>query len=93
MIFLLTLISTIVSFVALLVALPECAEVYHRFMRGHLVECPERHQQSTVAVSPVIAASTSAIAGTLLVVRGCALWPEHKCCSRRCITQLQHQVL
>lgn len=85
----LLLISTMVSFAALLVALPQCVEVYHRFIRGHLVECPERHQQSTVTVSAGIAAGTSAIVGPILVVRGCALWPENRRCERHCVSQLR----
>lgn len=82
-------VSMLVSFVALFVALPECVQVYHRFMHGHLVECPDRHQQSTVIVSPGIAAGTSPIVGTILVVKGCAFWPENRKCRRHCVAQLR----
>jgi hypothetical protein len=91
MFFVLLAVSTMVSFVALLVALPQCAQVYHRFIRGHVVECPERHQQSTVMVSAGIAAGTSVILNPVLVVRGCALWPENKRCRRRCVAQLHSE--
>jgi hypothetical protein len=86
-------ISFLVSSAALFVALPRCVEIYHRFARGHLVECPESKRQSTVVVSPGIAAGSSAIAGPLLVVRGCALWPENRHCKRRCIAQLRRSIV
>lgn len=89
MFFMLLMISTVTSFVALLVALPQCVEVYNRFVRAHLVECPEKHQQSTVAVSAGIAAGTSALAAPMLVVKGCALWPENRRCRRHCVSQLR----
>lgn len=93
MFFVMVLISLCVSFVALLVALPACAKVYHTFLRGQLVECPENHRQATVAVSPIIAAGTSAIIPTVLFVKGCALWPEHRSCKRNCTAQLRCRMM
>lgn len=84
----LVVMSVVVSFAALLVTLPQCIEVYRQFTRGHFVECPETHQQSTIAVSAGIAAGTSAITRPVLVVTACVLWPV-KCCSRRCIAQIR----
>lgn len=89
MVVIIAAISTLVLFTALYMALPGSVEVYHRFMRNHFVECPDNHQQSTVTVSPAVAAGTSVIAGTVLFVKGCTRWPEHRGCRRHCRSQLR----
>ncbi|MFN0157142.1 MAG: hypothetical protein ACKVRP_03610 [Bacteroidota bacterium] len=78
-----------VSFAALLTVLPQSVNVYRHFARAHFVECPEKHQQSTVAISAGIAATTSAVVRPVLVVTACALWPVGRRCSRKCIAQIR----
>ena len=90
MVFTLIAISTVILLAALYKALPESMEVYHRFTRDHMVECPDNNQQSTVAISPVVAAGTSAIVGTVLVIKECTRWPEHRRCRRDCKAQLRY---
>ena len=83
------ILSTLILFAALYVALPDSVELYHRFMHGHVVDCPDRHQQSTVIVSPGIAAGSAPIVRPILVVKGCVFWPENRKCRRHCTAQLR----
>ena len=83
------LISFIVLFVALTVALPGCIETYTRCRRGHFVICPETQRQGAVALSPGLAAASSVLLTTKLHIKGCTLWPEQRPCSRRCLIQVR----
>jgi len=83
------LLSFIVLFVALTVALPGCIETYTRYRRGHFVICPETQRQGAVVLSAGLAAASSALLTTHLHVKGCTLWPEQRPCSRRCLAQVR----
>jgi hypothetical protein len=83
------LLSFIVLFVALTVALPGVVEVYTRCRRGHFVVCPETQKQGAVVVSAGLAAASSALLPTKFRIKDCTLWPEQRPCSRRCLLQVR----
>jgi hypothetical protein len=82
-------VSLTVTFLALLVSLPSCVELYHRYRRSHFVVCPENEQQGSVVVSAGLAAASSALMPIQLHIKDCTLWPEHKHCGRRCLRQIR----
>lgn len=83
-------ISFLVNFVAISIAMPTIVDTYQRYSRGKLVICPEKKQQATVAVSPRIAAVSSVlIPKDVRIVKACSLWPEMDCCHRACTAQIR----
>lgn len=84
------LLSFIVVFIALTVALPGVVEVYTRCRRGHFVVCPETQKQGAVVLSAGLAAASSAFLSTKLRIRDCTLWPEQRPCSRSCLSQVRN---
>lgn len=90
MIILLFIISFLINFIAISLAMPTIINTYQRFSRGKLVVCPEKKQQATVALSPRIAAlSAILIPREIRVVKACSLWPELDCCRRACTVQIR----
>jgi hypothetical protein len=89
MIIILFILSFLVSFLAISLALPGAVELYQRYRRSHFVVCPETQQECGVTISPLVAATSSAIMPTRLHVKECTLWPDRKPCSRRCLWQLR----
>ncbi|MDL1891592.1 hypothetical protein FBQ87_01690 [Sphingobacteriales bacterium CHB3] len=83
-------ISFLINFVAISIAMPTIVDTYQRYSRGKLVICPEKKQQATVAVSPRIAAVSSVlIPKDIRIVKACSLWPEMDCCHRACTAQIR----
>ncbi|MBX2990183.1 MAG: hypothetical protein KF749_03335 [Bacteroidetes bacterium] len=83
-------ISFLINFVAISIAMPTIVDTYQRYSRGKLVICPEKKQQATVAVSPRIAAVSSVlIPKEIRIVKACSLWPEMDCCHRACTAQIR----
>ncbi len=83
-------ISFLINFVAISIAMPTIVDTYQRYSRGKLVICPEKKQQATVAVSPKIAAVSSVlIPKDIRIVKACSLWPEMDCCHRACTAQIR----
>lgn len=88
MILLVFVLSLLVNFVAITVALPTFLHTYQRYSRGKLVVCPERRQQATVALSPKIAAISAVFAPKeIRLIKACSLWPDVHC-AKQCIAQL-----
>lgn len=82
-------VSLVVSTAAFAIILPGCADVYARFRRGRIVNCPDTNQQSTISVSAGLAAASSVFLPTRLHVRDCSLWPQRRCCARGCLRQMR----
>lgn len=83
-------ISFLINFVAISIAMPTIVDTYQRYSRGKLVICPEKKQQATVAVSARIAAVSSVlIPKDVRIVKACSLWPEMDCCHRACTAQIR----
>lgn len=90
MIELLFVISFLINFIAISVAMPTIIDTYQRYSRGKLVICPEKKQQATIALSPKIAAVSSVFSTKeIRVVKACSLWPEMECCHRACTAQVR----
>jgi hypothetical protein len=88
MVVFLFILSFLINFIAITVALPTIADTYRRYSRGKLVTCPEENRQATIAVSPKIAAISAVFAPKeIRVIRECSLWPAVQC-SRACLAQL-----
>jgi hypothetical protein len=88
MIVLVFILSLLVNFVAITVALPTILNTYQRYSRGKLVVCPERHQQATIALSPKIAAISAVfVPKEIRLIKACSLWPDVHC-TKQCIAQL-----
>jgi len=89
MLIFLFVLSFIINFLAITLALPTIADTYRRYARGKLVVCPENNQQATVAVSAKLAALTSILLPKeLRTVKECSLWPAVNC-RRACRFQLR----
>lgn len=88
MVIFLFVLSFLINFIAITLALPTIAETYRRYSRGKLVTCPEQNRQATIALSPKLAAiSVVFVPREIRVVKECSLWPAVKC-SRACIAQV-----
>jgi len=87
--FALVIISCLVTFAALTVALPSCVGIYRRYRRGLLVSCPETRRQASIDLSAALAATTSAFVPPQLHIKGCTMWPEQRQCGRSCVKQLR----
>ncbi len=88
MIVFLFILSFLVNFIAITVALPTIIDTYQRYTRGKLVMCPEKNQQATIAFAPKIAAITAVfIPKEIRIVKECSLWPSVQC-TRACRLQV-----
>lgn len=88
MVVFLFVLSFLVNFVAITMALPTVIDTYRRYSRGKLVTCPERNQQATIAVAPKIAAASAVFSPReIRIVKACSLWPDVHC-TRACTAQL-----
>jgi hypothetical protein len=88
MIVFLFIISFLINFVAIVVAMPTIINTYQRYSRGKLVTCPEKQQQATIALAPKIAAVSAVFSPReIRIVRACSLWPYKKC-TRECTAQV-----
>jgi hypothetical protein len=68
------------------------SEAYETFRRPKFVYCPEMRRESTIVISPGIAALTSVAAAPKLVIRTCGFWPERGNCDRECLKQVCHRI-
>lgn len=83
------ILSFLVNFLAITVALPTIIDTYQRYTRGKLVMCPEKNQQATIAFAPKIAAISAVfIPKEIRIVKDCSLWPYVQC-TRACRLQVQ----
>jgi hypothetical protein len=83
------ILSFIVNFIAIAVAIPTIVSTYQRYSRGKLVVCPEKNQQATIALSPKIAAISAVfVSKEIRVVKECSLWSEMPHCTRACAAQV-----
>lgn len=89
MVYLLFIMSFLVSFIALAVVLPGCVETYARYSRSKFVECPEEHKPAVIDVAAGLAATSSAFFPTIRKVRTCSLWPGKPPCHGRCLLQVR----
>lgn len=88
MISFLFILSFIINFIAIIVAMPTIINTYQRYSRGKLVQCPEKQQQATIVLSPKIAALSAVFSPKeIRVVKECSLWP-YVDCTRACTAQL-----
>ncbi len=89
MIVFLFILSFLINFIAITVAIPTIINTYQRYSRGKLVTCPEKQQQATIALSPNIAAVSSVFSPKeIRVVKACSLWP-YAHCTRACTAQVR----
>lgn len=89
MVLFLFILSFIVNFVAITVAMPTIIDTYRRYNRGKLVVCPDNKQEATIALAPKIAAVSAVfIPKEIRVVKACSLWPEMRHCGKACLAQL-----
>lgn len=89
MIIFLFILSFLVNFVAITVALPTIINTYQRYSRGKVVVCPEKNQQATIALAPKIAAVSAVfIPKEIRIIKDCSLWPYVQC-TRACRVQVQ----
>lgn len=90
MLLLLFILSLIINFVAITVAIPTIINTYQRYSRGKLVVCPEKQQQATIALSPKIAALSAVfIPKEVRVVKACSLWEGNPQCNHACVAQVR----
>ncbi len=88
MLLFLFILSFILNFVAISIAIPTITDTYRRYQRAKLVVCPEKNQEATIAVSPRIAATTVMfVPNEIRVIRACSLWP-YSPCTKACAAQL-----
>ena len=85
---LLLCVSFLVVFLVIGMNLIRWSEVYEQFRREKIVHCPYLGRQATIRISPRTAALTSLLAGPVLVVRACGLWPAAQGCRRECRSQV-----
>jgi hypothetical protein len=84
------ILSFLINFIAISLAMPTIINTYRRYSRGKLVICPETKQQATVALSPKIAAVTAVLSPKEIhIVKACSLWPEMGYCSKACTAQVR----
>ncbi len=82
------LASVVLTFLAVLLAMPDCVQMYNRYRRNHFVACPENSRECTIEISAGLAATTSALLPTQLHITHCSLWPKMRHCRRRCLLQM-----
>lgn len=73
MVYLLFIMSFLVSFLALALVLPTCVETYARYSRSKFVQCPEENKPAVVDIAAGLAATSSAFLPTIRKVRTCSL--------------------
>lgn len=89
MLLFLFILSFVLNFIAISIAIPTITDTYRRYQRAKLVICPEKKQEATIAVSPKVAATTVMfVPDEIRVIRACSLWP-YAACSKACTAQLR----